>query len=664
MATDRRQVHIDFHTPPDVRGVARLFDAKAFARRLEDLGTGAATIFARCHYGMCYYPTEVGIQHPGLAGRDLLGETIEALAERKIRSLIYTTVGWDEDLAGKHPDWRQVRKDGSLAVTMMPDPSGNGASPRWRFLNWLHPGYAEFLDAHVRELLDRYPLDGLFFDILFLDANACWSEVSMGIREEYGYLEDNWETHRRFELLVQRKFTAHTSELIRESKPDCSIFYNTPFRAPATSLNGMRTRLRDVTHWEIESLASGPWGFAHFEPVARFLEQEGKPWAGMTSRFLKSWGDFGGLKPAPELEFESFRAQGLGGGMIVGDQMKPDGSLDAAAWETIGSVFNQLRRAEPFYEESVFRPRVGVISADNLKIGESESQPSTEGALELLNELGYDAALIDDAHPFEAFELVVAPDSVLVDRPLCFRLQQYFESGGKLILSGRTGENAYGEQYLMLLPGIQQGLESIAPTYWRARQPIEGLAALDAVIYESGIRFIPGENAEVWIDRVYPEETDGFFSHAQGPPACDPSGFPAAVRAERLIWFGDPIFREWRRHANPAIKPVFASALEQLIGPPVVTTDLGPAVRIYPRRRGNDLLLTLLHYPRRRIAESRDVIDARGRFSGGLLKISRAPDGVRLFQGEKLKQRESGEFQLPDHHGRLLLEVPGFYESS
>lgn len=661
MEAVRGQVHIDFHTPPEVKEVGRDFDAEHFAERLSRCKVEAATIFARCHYGMCYYPTDIGIQHPGLAGRDLLGETIAALKSRDIRAHLYTTVGWDEASADAHPEWLQVRKDGTAAVQFMPDPSTGVPTPRWRFLNWLHPEYAAFLDAHVEELLERYSLDGLFFDILFLEADSCWSDVSVGLREEYGYLEDDWISHRRFELLAQRRFSSHMTGLIRKRNETCSIFYNTPFVAPAYSLHGIRTRLGDVSHWEIESLPSGDWGFDHFEPVARFFENEPMPWAALTARFLKSWGDFGGLKPEPELEFECFRAQAIGGGMIVGDQMEPAGSLDAPAWDAIRRVYEKLADADAFYSDSSFVPRVGILSADQVNIGESESRASTRGALELFAELGYDCALIDDAHPFTKFELIVAPDSVLLDRVLKFRMDEYHEAGGMLILSGRSGQNHYGEQQLMLLPGIQNGLEEVRPTYWRTRPGVDVLPDLDAVIYEAGVRMAPHDDAEVWIDRVYPADYESFFSHAQSPPSRETSGWPACIRKDNVIWFADPIFREWARHANPVVKPILAHAVETLIGPPTVTCDLGPSVRLYPRKKQDTLLLTLLHYPRRRIGEAREVIDTAGRFGGGLLTFERPVPEVRLFGESALDQKSPTEAILPDRTGRLLLEVPGFF---
>jgi len=110
--THQRQVHLDFHTSPFIGDVAAQFDATAFARTLKDSNINSITVFAKCHHGMSYYPTRVGVMHPALKGKNLLGEMLEALHKEGIRAPIYTTIGWEENIAATHPEWRQLKKNG------------------------------------------------------------------------------------------------------------------------------------------------------------------------------------------------------------------------------------------------------------------------------------------------------------------------------------------------------------------------------------------------------------------------------------------------------------------------------------------------------------------------------------------------------------------------
>ena len=103
-----RQVHLDFHTSPFIPDVAADFDPDLFAETFAAAKVQSVTIFAKCHHGMCYYPTKVGVRHPTLRRPDLLGDMIEALHRRGIRAPIYTTVAWEEDVAARFPQWRQI----------------------------------------------------------------------------------------------------------------------------------------------------------------------------------------------------------------------------------------------------------------------------------------------------------------------------------------------------------------------------------------------------------------------------------------------------------------------------------------------------------------------------------------------------------------------------
>jgi uncharacterized lipoprotein YddW (UPF0748 family) len=183
-----RQVHLDFHTSPYIPDAGSEFDARAFAQTIKKAHINSVTVFAKCHHGQCYYPTKTGTQHPALKGRDLLGEQIEALHSEGIRCPIYTTVAWEEDVAQKHPDWRQMSKGGTFAGW---NTSANGIDVQpgmWKFNNFLHPDYQDYIEAHVREICANYDVDGLFFDILFFAPNACWSEPSTRFRAKHGLL--------------------------------------------------------------------------------------------------------------------------------------------------------------------------------------------------------------------------------------------------------------------------------------------------------------------------------------------------------------------------------------------------------------------------------------------------------------------------------------------
>lgn len=55
---DKRCVHLDFHTSGEIEGIGRDFDHDEFVAALKEAGLDSITVFAKCHHGNLYYPSE------------------------------------------------------------------------------------------------------------------------------------------------------------------------------------------------------------------------------------------------------------------------------------------------------------------------------------------------------------------------------------------------------------------------------------------------------------------------------------------------------------------------------------------------------------------------------------------------------------------------------
>ena len=666
-----RQVHLDFHTSPFIPDVARDFNADQFAQTFVDAHVNSVTVFAKCHHGQCYYPTKTGVQHPALNGRDLLGEQIDALHKRGIRAPIYTTVGWEEDVANRFPQWRQMTANGYFVGR---NADGHGQPGRWKTLDFTDPDYLDYLEAHVREFLERYgdAVDGVFLDIVMFEWMAMYSDAALRFREKHGIIGDDAFAFARFAALAYSSFAERFTGVIHSLRLSATIFYNSDTTTYVDASLGIRARAAFQTHYEVESLPSGFWGYLHFPRQARHFKTWNKPWLAMTGRFQKMWGDFGGIKPVPALEFETFRAQALGGANSVGDQLPPRGVLDPAAYRLIGDVYRQIEEAEPFYANSIdLPPAVGILLASYPTLDRNAATKSEEGAVLLCEETHYDCVFHDDGSDLDAAEtpLLFLPDSTVITKPLGEKLTAYYAAGGKLLLSYRAGFDAEGNFALPFLPLSFHGETTKYPTYWRAQTNFWADAAdSDRVMYSKGMNVVaPG--TETLVQRVLPyfKRTDAhYMSHFQTPPIDTPDTFPAVIAGERFVYFADPIFREYRQTGNLAAKEGWKRAVARLIGEPVFGAGLPTTTLIVPRRQDNDLLLTLLHYIPVRKSLDIDIIEERMGFAGEILRLPAAVTDVRHFpSGEPLAPvtGEPGAFVLPPVKGRLLVRVPGYFGS-
>jgi len=667
VAKHQRQIHLDFHTSPFIGDVARDFDAALFARQMKAAHVNSVTVFAKCHHGMCYYPTKTGTQHPALQGRDLLGEMIDALHKEGIRAPIYTTIAWEENVANQFPQWRQMKKDGTFANL---ETSADGFTKQpagWKFNDWMNPEYQDYIEAHLLELLSLYDADGFFLDIVFFHPAGGWSEASRKFRAQYGLLDDTLQNQIRFESLAQESFSKRFTSLIHSKAPHASVFYNTPNNLYIAANEGAMRKSPYQTHFEIESLPSGFWGYFHFPRLARRLSHKDKYWLGMTGKFQKMWGDFGGLKPQAALEFECFRSQAFGGGNSVGDQMHPRGILDADTYALIGKVYGQVQQAEDFYKDSVAIPQIGVLCPNYPGANEDESSKSEEGVVLMLEELHYDCALIDEDCDFTAFDLIVLPDSVIVSNKLKQSLEEYLLRKGKLMVSCQSGFNSKGEWNLPFLPYMPEGETELFPNYWQLTDMMAESGLLgERVVYQQGMNLKPSASCEVLVNRVLPyfKRSDlKYCSHFQTPPDKVDLTYPAVFSNDNIVVFADPVFREYRQSGTVFIRNIVGKTINKLIGKAPYGETLSPRVLCVPRRKGNDLLVTLLNYTPVRKALDIDVIEQPNTFADEYFSLAGSKHTVNcVSNGDALYPDASGNYKLPEIKGRILLEVKAYFE--
>lgn len=661
-----RQVHLDFHTSPYIPDLFSEFDLTKFADTMQRACVNSVTIFAKCHHGMSYFPTKLGTPHPALGGRDMVAEMMTALHARGIQAPIYSTVSWEEKLAFEHPEWLQIKRNGD-AARLEPPPPGVINPDKWNFLCFNNPDYADYLEDHIREIATRYKVDGLFMDIVFMHQDACFCDTCTQLRSELGLTEHIPENHWRFEKWSRERLAVRFNKVLSQYHPEARLFLNGMARTSAEACWNAQPLLPQATHWEIESLPSGFWGYQHFPRLARHAEAHAMPWLGMTGRFQRMWGDFGGIKPQAALEYECFRTQALGGANSVGDQLPPRGTLEPAAYELIGNVYKQVAEAEPFYEGSVGLPEVGIFLAGHPSLPELQTSFAEEGAVLAFSEAHYDTHVLDDSLDLTPYALVVLPDFTLITDALYQKLRAYYEAGGKLMLSYRAGFGTDGRWKLDFLPLEFHGELEKYPSYWRTTETFwKEARGSDRVFYEAGLQVKGGQGTRVLVERVLPyfKRTDAhFMSHFQTPPIATSDQYPAVLAGKNFVYLADPVFSGYRYHGVTFYRDVVERLTQMLMGSPRVGGGLPRGVLAVPRRRGDDLIVTLLNYQAVRKAVEIDVIEEASSFAAETLFICDLPSTVQpqIFRGKTLEKAQNG-FLLPAAKGRLLVEVPGYFK--
>jgi hypothetical protein len=669
-----RQVHLDFHTSEQIAGIGAAFDAEGFADTLARAHVDSITCFARCHHGWLYYdsPLNPERRHPYLAG-DLLRLQIAACHARGIRVPIYTTVQWDHYSAERHPEW--------LARDEQGRPFG---TPTFEagFYRRLCVGspYHDFIMAHTRELLEMFPVDGLFFDIVHPLPCAC--HHCRAAMEEQGLDPASLAARQLYGKGLIASFKRELSALVRQLSPDATIFYNGGHvgvhdRADAAA----------YTHWELESLPSGGWGYLHFPIAQRYARTLGLPCLGMTGKFHTSWGDFHSFKNRAALEYECFRMLALGAQCSVGDQLPPAGALEPHVYDLIGAVYSSVAEKEPWCRGARPLCDIAVLSPEEFGGFDGPRLPqATMGVERMLDEGAHQFDIVDSRADFAPYRLLVLPDCIQVDAALAGKLKRYLAAGGALIASFESGLAPAGGGFALDALGVQimgEGPRDAAGHLARGRHYPSGdyaeylrpgpaigagLPATEHVMYMRGLEVRAADGAEVLAETVashFDRTYRHFSSHRQTPSSGEVRG-PAILRSGRAIYFAHPIFSQYAQNAPRWCKRLFLNAVSLLLPEPLLRHN-GPSTlfaTLLEQPEAGRRVLHLLHYiPERRGADF-DVIEEAIPLHD--LELSAlAPQGARRVAtapaGVELPFRHEGgrvSFTLPrlDGHQMIVIE--------
>lgn len=653
-----RQVHLDFHTSGKIPGIAEAFDAGEFAAAVKAAHINSMTVFARCHHGYLYYDSKrhPELIHPGLADKNLLTEQVQALHREGIKAPVYLTVQWDYHAAANHPEWL-IRKPGGSHE------GGPFTEPGFYQSLCVNTGYREYLKSITTEVMDLLgeELDGLFFDIVGI--RPCWCASCRKEMQARGIDMTDESEVRKFAHFTMTRFRQEMTDLIRSRSRDCTIFYNAGHVGPA-----LRDSKDSFSHFELESLPSGDWGYQHFPVTARYARKLGRDCMGMTGKFHTSWGDFHSLKNQAALEFEVFRMLSYGFACSIGDQLEPRGKLNPATYDLIGSVYRQVEEREAWSRPSVPVVEAALVTPEN-KYYEHQMPADVMGAAQMLEELGIQFDIIDPEMgvDLKAYRLVILPDSLYVEESFQRKIEDYLKSGGSVIACGNGGQNQKG-QYPEGFGLVCEGMQEVYPDFIAAG----GFLAKDLypgneyVIYKQGTRLRPespeGETEILLYAHApyFKREGDNFCSHLY-VPSGKKEEYPVAFRSGNVIVFSHPLFGQYHENAPGWCKVLVRNAIQTLM-PDQLTSHDGPStvsLQLLEQPEKKRYALHVLSYIPVRKSATIDIIEERTAVRN--LKITVNTDkkitGVKVVPEGRALQLEGNTFTLPECDGYAIVEL-------
>lgn len=587
-----RQIHLDFHTSETIDGVGADFDADRFADTLVQANVDSVTLFARCHHGWAYYPSEVGPAHPGLVRPDLLGEMVDACRARDIETPIYITVQWDEHIARTHPEWR-VMSATNRSQHPSDDPStSRQLTPTWHTLCLSNEGLRDYVLATAQEVARKYAPPGLFFDIV--NAFDCVCPTCLTNMVDAGLDPENPADRALNDRRTIDAFRKQVSDALWAEFPDLRVFYN------SGHINKRDPSQYDAySHIEIESLPTGGWGWDHFPSNARYAVPAGFDTLAHTGKFHTMWGEFGGFKSAESLDYECAQMAALGSKCLVGDQLHPSGAINADTYARIAPGYARVKALEPFLKDARQLSDVGILAVEHFggAVGQRNAQ-SDDGAAQMLLEMQIPFDILDGSADFEAYPLLILPDEITVDAALSARLAAYLGKGGKIIASNRSGLSPDGGFALPL--GVEDlgGDTPFDPTYLRA-EGLDPRLPESAVVVYAPARQVALTDGQALGQVIRPYDNRSwraFSSHQHFPddPSAEPLG-PGIVCTEATGYIAWPIFSTYKRIGQPLYKYAVAGLIDRLLPRRRLVTDLPSGGRATVTRQPGRTILHMLY---------------------------------------------------------------------
>ncbi|MBV8816536.1 MAG: beta-galactosidase trimerization domain-containing protein [Verrucomicrobia bacterium] len=614
-----RQIHLDFHTSEHIDSVGSAFNPDEFGDALLKAKVNSITCFARCHHGWIYFDSKKFPErrHPHLK-TDLLPRQIEAAHRRGIRVPIYLTIQWDYYSATRHPEWVCIEPNGALMGT---PPLEAGF---YQHLCVNSP-YREFLRDFTTEVLETLPTDGFFFDIVWPVECVCRYCREQMLAEKLD--PGNPQDREAFGRSTINRFKDEMSHLVRQKNSDCSIFYNAGHIGPRH-----RAIKSAYSHFEIESLPGGEWGYIHFPVTVRYARTLGLDYLGHTGKFHTSWGDFHSFKNLAALRYECLRMLAHGAKCLIGDQLPPNGKIDAHVYQLVGAVYAEVEQKEPWCREARPVTEIGVLTPEEFTGGDLRDLPSAiRGATRILEQGAHQFDVIDSAADFTRYRLLLLPDNIPVSSTLAAKLKEHAKNGGSILASFASGMNGQQMAFTTDLFGVSlagEGPRDLSGQLVRGKaydrhdyceylvprgEIGRGLPATEHAMYRRGMSINADATAELlapifasYFDRTYRH----FCSHRQTPSSGSGTQ-PGIVRKDRCIYFSSPIFSQYDDNAPRWCKLLVLNAVELLLPEALVKHD-GPSTlltTVTEQPNHGRWIVHLLHFVPERRSKDLDVIE-------------------------------------------------------
>lgn len=517
----------------------------------------SAMIYFQNHNGHCYFPTKVGHVHRAFEkGENQIKKLVDLCHENDIDvvgyySLIYNT--YEED---KHKDWRLYGKDGL---------SARERGGRYGHLCPNNPEYREFIKVQIKEMLDYFDVDGMFYDMTFWPqlcnceyCRARW-KAETGLEEmpfEVDYKNDLFKLHMRKRREWIGEFAKFVTSYTYELQPGITVEHNYANSVAGGNGSASNEIVNDWCDYTGGDLYGNLYNHSFAAKYYRGVTKN-QPYEYMTCRCDMNLQQHTVTKSEAHLETEIMMNVANHAATLIIDAIDPRGTMDKRVYDRIGKIFDKEMQYEsrmvgkPITDLGIMYFTGGRYNSEG-QVFDNKSASVSAVRTMIENNFLFDVVAGNRAD-LTPYKCVLAPAVACIEGDTVEKIAKYVENGGNFYFSGAEEP----ELIKRLLGADYVGMSDYRSVYvapkndWRK---VFGEFNRDfpfPVNYRLPVvKNVAPEDVMAYITLPYTNPDERKFASIHSNPPGVPTRIPAVVCKKvgkgRVIWSAAPIEQDER----------------------------------------------------------------------------------------------------------------------
>lgn len=529
------------------------FDPQEYLNNLKAGGINTAMLYFQSHAGWCYYPTRVGQIHPAFEKQpDRMKRLVDLCHENGISVVGYYSLNYNTQEHDRHPEWRMLKANG---ISWRIDDHA-----RYGMCCPNNPEYQAFVLEQIREMLDYFEVEGMFYDMPFWPHICYCKHCRMRWENEVGGDMPTDENDPRMEKLYERmrawmgEWTQKVYDCTKALKPDVSVEQNFANAIAGPAKDAISDAVNEACDYAGGDLYGG-LEEQSFTCKYYMAASRNQPFEYMTCRCDPNLQKHTVTKSKRELESAVMITCAHHGATLLIDAIDPVGTMDARVYRLIGEVFERQKPYEKYMAGHDLMQDVGVMfDLPSKARRHGQKFHNLHGALQsfkflMKRHVPVGVVTYRQMNALRQYPAIVAPlVHSLPDRSVQ-AIVDYVHAGGVLYFSG-----AEQEELVKALLGAEvksfteHRVTYIAPVQGR-EELLDGFNEKYPLPFDAGAPVIENaaEDAEVLAHIKLPyttQKNERFASIHSNPPGVM-TGIPAMIFRKvgkgSVIWSAVPI---------------------------------------------------------------------------------------------------------------------------